>query len=173
MEYGTFIGLTWGGMFLTYVEGISYNNGLLMLLCFMLGGVALVLPFVLAFRLNRKMALAGEHLSYFQGLFFAFSMFMYGCLLNGLIVFAYFQFLDNGLLMEQLNAMLTQPEMVKMYEQMGMGDQHAQMMSILAEADALSAWEKTLMIFNNNFFISMFLSVIVAFVASWQRNSIS
>ena len=73
--------------------------------------------------------------------------------------------------MEQLNAMLTQPEMVKMYEQMGMGDQHAQMMSILAEADALSAWEKTLMIFNNNFFISMFLSVIVAFVASWQRNS--
>jgi hypothetical protein len=45
------------------------------------------------------------------------------------------------------------------------------MMSILAEADALSAWEKTLMIFNNNFFISMFLSVIVAFVASWQRNS--
>ena len=84
MEYGTFIGLTWGGMFLTYVEGISYNNGLLMLLCFMLGGVALVLPFVLAFRLNRKMALAGEHLSYFQGLFFAFSMFMYGCLLNGL-----------------------------------------------------------------------------------------
>ena len=172
MEYGTFVGLTWGGVFFTYVEGISYNNGLLMLLCFMLGGVALVLPFVLAFRLNRKMALAGEQLSYFQGLFFAFSMFMYGCLLNGLIVYAYFQFLDNGLLMEQLNAMLTMPEMVQMYEQMGMADQHAQMMNILADADGLSAWEKTLLIFNNNFFVSLILSVIVAWVASWKRNTI-
>ena len=169
MEYGTFVGLTWGGVFLTYVEGISYNNGLLMLLCFMLCGIAIVLPFVLAFRLNQKMALVKEQLSYFQGLFFAFSMFMYACLFNGLIVFAYFQFLDNGLLMEQLNAMLTQPEMLKMYEQMGMGEQHAQMMDILAEADGLSSWEKTLLIFNNNFFISLFLTIIVAWVASWKR----
>ena len=169
MEYGTFVGLSWGGVFLTYVEGISYNNGLLMLLCFMLCGVAFILPFVLALRLNRKMALAGERLSYFQGLLFAFSMFMYACLMNGLIVFAYFQFLDNGMLMEQLNGMLMQPEMVKTYEQMGMGEQHAQMMGILKEADALSAWEKTLLIFNNNFFFSLFLTFIVALVASWRK----
>ena len=168
MEYGTFVGLAWGGIFLSYAEGISYNNGLLMLLCFMLCGVAFILPFVLAFRLNRKMALAGERLSYFQGLLFAFSMFMYACLMNGLIVFAYFQFLDNGLLMEQLNATLLQPEMVKTYEQMGMGEQHAQMMDILKEADALSNWEKTLLIFNNNFFFSLILSFVVAWVSSWK-----
>ena len=173
MEYGTFVGLTWGGVFLTYVEGISYNNGLLMLLCFMLCGVAMVLPFVLGWRLNKKMALAGEQLSYFQGLFFAFSMFMYACLMDGLIVFAYFQFLDDGLLMEQLNAILMQPEMVKTYQQMGMGEQHAQMMDILAEADGLSAWEKTLLIFNNNFFFSTILSFIVAGVASYDIKKIN
>lgn len=169
MEYGTFVGLTWGGVFLTYAEGISYNNGLLILLCFMLCGVAMVMPFVLGWRLNRKMALAGERLSYFQGLFFAFSMFMYACLLDGLIVFSYFQFLDGGLLMEQLNATLMQPEMVKTYEQMGMGAQHAQMQEILIEADGLSAWEKTLLIFNNNFFFSIILSLVVAWVASLSR----
>jgi len=169
MEYGTFVGLAWGGVFLTYVEGISHNNGLLMLLCFMLCGVSLVLPMVLGMRLNKKMALIKERLSYFQGLFFAFSMFMYACLLNGLIVFAYFNFFDDGLLMEQLNALLTQPEMVQTYEQLGMGVQHAQMLDILQETDGLSAWEKTLLIFNNNFFISLFFSVIVAFIASWKR----
>ena len=156
MEYGTFVGLVWGGVFLSYVEGISYNNGLLMLLCFMLCGVSLVLPFVLGWRLNRKMALAGERLNYFQGLFFAFSMFMYACLLDGLIV-------------EQLNALLTQPEMAKTYEQMGMEVQHAQMLEILAEVDGLSAWEKTLVIFNNNFVFSLVLSLVVAWVASWSR----
>ncbi len=172
MEYGTFVGLTWGGVFLTYTEGISYNNGLLMLLCFMLCGVAMVLPFGLGWRLNRKMSLAGERLSYFQGLFFAFSMFMYACLLDGLIVFSYFQFLDDGLLMEQLNAILMQPEMVKTYEQMGMGEQHVQMQQILTEADGLSAWEKTLLIFNNNFFFSIILSLFVAWVASWRREKL-
>ncbi len=170
MEYGTFVGLAWGGVFLTYVEGISNNNGLLMLLCFLLCGVAFFLPFLLALRLNRKIQVAEERLTYFQGLLFAFSMFMYACLMNGLIVFSYFNFLDNGMLMEQLNDMLTQPEMVKTYEQMGMGEQHAQMLEILKETDALSAWEKTLLIFNNNFFFSLILSIIVAVVASWKRS---
>ncbi len=169
MEYGTFVGLAWGSLFLSYVEGVSSNNGLLMLLCFMLCGISVMLPFVLGWRLNRKMALADERLSYFQGLFFAFSMFMYACLLNGLIVFAYFNFLDDGRLMEQLNTLLTQPEMVQTYEQLGMEEQHVQMMDILKEADGLSAWEKTLLIFNNNFFISLFFSIIVAFVTSWKK----
>ena len=93
----------------------------------------------------------------------------YACLLDGLIVFSYFQFLDDGLLMEQLNALLTQPEMAKTYEQMGMEVQHAQMLEILAEVDGLSAWEKTLVIFNNNFVFSLVLSLVVAWVASWSR----
>ena len=169
MEYGTFVGLSWGALFLSYVEGISYNNGLLMLLCIMLCGVSFVLPFVLAMRLNRKLWMAGEQLSYFQGLIFSFSMLMYSCMMNGLIVFAYFRFLDNGLLYEQLNQMLHMPELVATYQQIGMGEQYKQMMSMMEEMDGLSAFEKTLLIFNNNFFFSIILSFVVAIVASWSR----
>ena len=115
MEYGTFVGLTWGGLFFSYVEGIAGNNGMLMMLCFMLCGVSI--------------------------------------------------FLDDGQLMDRMNELLTQPEMVSTYEQMGMGEQRVQMMDVLREADGLSSWEKTLLIFNNNFFFSIILSFFVAGVA--------
>lgn len=170
MEYGTFVGLAWGGVFFSYVEGIASNNGLLMMLCFMLCGVSLFLPFLLAFRLNRKMKSVGESLTYIQGLLFAFSMFMYACLMNGLLVFAYFQLMDDGQLMDRMNELLTQPEMVSTYEQMGMGEQRVQMMDVLREADRLSSWEKTLLIFNNNFFFSIILSFFVAGVARRSEN---
>lgn len=168
MEYGTFVGLCWGAMFLCYVEGISYQNGLLILLCVALLGVACVLPFVLAMRLNRKHFSIGEQLSYWQGLLFAFSMFMYACMMNGLIVFAYFQFLDNGLLMEQLESLVNMPEMVTTYQQIGMGEQYEQMISMLQQMDNLTPFEKTLLIFNNNFFISIILSFVVGIVASYD-----
>ncbi|MBQ9665723.1 MAG: DUF4199 domain-containing protein [Bacteroidaceae bacterium] len=168
MEYGTFVGLGWGGLFLCYVEGISTGNALLMLLCFALFGICGILPFFLAFRLNHKLFIAGEKLSYLQGLFFAFSMFMYACLMNGVIAFSYFQFLDDGTLYEQLNGMLTQPEMVSTYRQMGMGEQYSQMMSMLKEVNDLSVMEKALAVFNNNFFFSIFMSFIVAIAASYN-----
>ena len=47
MEYGTFVGLSWGLLFLCYVEGISYNNGLLMMICLLLCATSLLLPFML------------------------------------------------------------------------------------------------------------------------------
>lgn len=172
MEYGTFVGFSWGALFLSYVEGISYNNGLLMLLCFMLAGVSLVLPFLLALRLNRKMFLADERLSYLQGLLFSISMFMYACLMNGLIVFAYFSFLDDGLLYEQLNSMLTMPEMVQTYQQIGMSEQYDQMVNMMGELNGLTVFEKTLMIFNNNFFFSIIMSFAVAIVASYDLRKV-
>lgn len=170
MEYGTFVGLSWGALFLSYTEGVSYDNALLILLCFILCGVAFVLPFVLAYRLNRKLFVAGERLNYLQGLFFSLSMFMYACLLNGLIVFAFFQYLDNGLLFEKLNSMMTMPEMVSTYQSMGMGEQYNQMLDMMREAGGLSALDKALIIFNNNFFYSLIFSFIVAFVASYKKN---
>jgi hypothetical protein len=172
MEYGTFVGVCWGALFLCYVEGISYQNGLLILLCLALFGVAFCMPFVLGMRLNRKLFFAGERLSYWQGLLFAFSMFMYASMLNGLIVYAYFQFLDDGLLMEQINSMVNMPEMVTAYQQLGMGEQYEQMTSMLREMDELTAFEKALLVFNNNFFISIFMSFLVAFVASYDLRKI-
>ena len=173
MEYGTFVGLSWGALFYCYVEGISYNHPLLLLLCFALAGVAFVLPFLLALRMNSKMFLAGEKLSYWQGLLFSFSMFMYASMMNGLLVFLYFRFLDDGLLFEQLNSLMGQEDIVATYQQIGMGEQYEQMMHMMEEVDALSPLEKTLAIFNNNFFFGLLLSFVVAIVASYDLKNIS
>ena len=173
MEYGTFVGMSWGALFLSYVEGIVYDNTLLILLCFMLCGVAFVLPFVLAMRLNRKMFLVGEKLSYLQGLLFSISMFMYACLLNGLIVYAYFQYMEEGMLFGRLNEMFTMPEMVQTYESIGMGVQYQQMMNMVNELGSMSALDKALMVFNNNFFYGLTLSFVVAIVASYNLKKIS
>lgn len=172
MEYGTFVGLSWGALFLSYVEGICYNNSLLILLCFMLAGVAFVAPFVFATRMNKKLFLVGEKLSYWQGLLFSFSMYMYASLFCGLIVFLYFNFWDNGLLFEQMNSMVTMPEMAAMYRQIGMGEQYAQMLQMMQELEELSPLEKALAVFNNNFFFSLFWSFIVAIVASYDLTKI-
>lgn len=168
MEYGTFVGMSWGALFLSYVEGISQDNAFLILVCFALCGVAFIMPFVLALRLNRKVLMAGERLSYFQGLLFAFSMFMYACLLNGLIVYVFFGYMDDGLLFERIDSMITMPEMVTTYQQIGLGEQYEQMQKMLGEMNSLSALEKTLMVFNNNFFFSIIMAFVVAFVASYD-----
>lgn len=166
MEYGTFVGLCWGAAFFTYAEGIAHDNGLLVLLCMMLLGMGAVMPFVLAFRLNRKAALAGTQLRYWQGLLFALSMFAYASLLSGTLAFAYFEWMDEGQLVEKIIAMAGQPEMVDLYGQMGMGEQYGQMMTLLNQMEALSSLEKALMVFNNNFFTGFLLSFVVAVVAS-------
>jgi hypothetical protein len=97
---------------------------------------------------------------------------MYGCLINGLIVFAYFKFWDDGSLYEQINQLITQPDMVETYRQLGMSDQYSQMLELLKQVDSLSAFDKTLAIFNNNFFWGLILSFIVAVVASYNLKNI-
>ena len=166
MEYGTFVGLGWGALFLCYVGGIVMGNALLMLLCVVLGLVCLVMPFGFALRLNKMLLEVGEKLSYLQGLLFAVSMFMYACLMSGLIAFAYFQFMDGGALYEQLHRMITMPEMVDTYQQMGLGDAYSQMQDVLAEMQTMSAFDKALLLFNNNFCFSIILSFLVAIAAS-------
>lgn len=166
MEYGTFVGFGWGALFLCYVGGIVMGNALLMLLCVVLGLMCLLMPFWFALRLNKMLLAIGERLSYLQGLLFSVSMFMYACLMSGLIVFAYFQFMDGGALYEQLHGMMTQPEMVATYKQMGLGDAYSQMMDALSEMQRMSAFDKALLLFNNNFCFSIIASFLVAIAAS-------
>jgi hypothetical protein len=91
---------------------------------------------------------------------------MYACLMSSLIIFAYFQFFDNGMLLEQLIEMMTQAEIVETYRQLGMTEQYKQMVDIVHEVDFLSPLDKTLALFNNNFFFSAIMSFLVAGVAS-------
>ena len=166
MEYGTFVGLGWGALFLCYVGGVVTGNALLILLCLAVGLACLLMPFGFALRLNRMLLAIGERLSYLQGLLFSVSMFMYACLMSGLIVFAYFQFMDGGALYEQLHSMMTQPEMVATYKQLGLGDAYSQMMDALSEMQMMSAFDKALLLFNNNFCFSIIASFLVAIAAS-------
>ena len=64
--------------------------------------------------------------------------------------------------------MFNTAELKKTYEQIGMSDSYNEMMQLLNEASSLSSFEKTLALFNNNFFMSLFLSFLVAFVASFS-----
>lgn len=167
MEYGTFVGLGWGMLFLSYVGGICTGNAALMLLCLALCGICLIMPFGFALRLNKKLYAIEEKLSYWQGYWFSLVMFMYAGLMNGLIVFAYFHFFDGGALYEQLHSLLTQSEIARTYQQIGMGEQYAQITSMLDEINELSAFEKALAIFNNNCFYSFIMSFFVAIAASY------
>ena len=168
MEYGTFVGLGWGALFLCYVGGIVTENALLTLFCLVLGLVCLLMPFGFALRMNKMLATVNEKLSYWQGLLFSFSMFMYACLMSGLIAFVYFHFMDDGALYDHLHGIITQPDMVAAYRQMGLGEAYSQMQDALAEMQRMSDFDKALLLFNNNFCFSMILSFLVAIVASYN-----
>ena len=170
MEYGTFVGLGWGALFLCYVGGVVMGNALLILLCVAVGVMCLLMPFWFALRLNRMLCEVGERLSYLQGLLFSVSMFMYACLMSGIISFVYFQFLDGGSLYEHLHGMIAMPEMIAAYRQMGLGDAYSQMLDTLDEMQRMSAFDKALLLFNNNFFFSIIMSFMVAVAASCSLN---
>ena len=170
MEYGTFIGLCWSAVFLTYAYGVM-GNALLLFLCMALCGVSVVLPFILAVRLNKRMHADGAYMSYFQGLLFSFSMLMYACLMHGLVVYGYFEILDNGAWVSTITNMLNDPNMKNMYEQMGMSGQHKQVVDMLGEIGGLGSFDKTLLIFNNDFLVSIVLAAITAIPVSWRRKA--
>lgn len=169
MEYGTFVGLSWSALFLSYVYGVCGENALLLLICFAFCGFSLLLPFGLGIRLNRIMHEDGESLSYWHGLLFSFSMFMYACLLNGLIVYGYFELFDSGEFINTLNNMLGQAEIKDTYAQLGMAEQYDEVMKMLVEINDLSSFDKALLLFNNNFMWGLFLSFVVAIPVSWKR----
>lgn len=166
MEYGTFVGLGWGALFLCYVGCVCTGSALLMLLCMAVGAACLVLPFRMALRMNRKLQAIGEKMSYLQGLLFAISMLMYACLMNGLVNYVYFAYFDDGALLDQMTQLMTQANTRETYRQMGMSASYAQMEAMLDEIGNLSPFEKTLSLFNSNFLCSIILSFFVALSAS-------
>lgn len=171
MEYGTFIGIAWGCAFLAYVEGVASDNALLVLAGGALCLVGAVIPFLFGARLNRKMAAVDERMSYLPALLFSFSMLMYACLMDGLIMYAWFEFADSGRLFDALDRMMKTPELADIYRQSGMGEQYEQAKVMLKELGMLPAWEKALSMINNNFFLSLLLSFAVAKVVSLKRGT--
>ena len=173
MEYGTFVGLCWSAFFLSYVYGLVQGSVIGILLCFAFCAFSFVLPFGLATRLSRRVSEDGGKLSYWQGLIFSFSMFMYACLMNGLIIFAYFELIDGGSLVNTLIDMLSLSDIKSMYTQMGLSSQYKEVIDMLDEVAGLGSFEKTLLLFNNNFTWGIFMSFLVAIPASWKHKIIN
>ena len=91
---------------------------------------------------------------------------MYASLLCGALELAYFQFLDKGALTEALQAMFRDAEVRQTYQQLGMSATYREVTDLITEVGTLSALDKTLLLFNQNFFVGLILSVPVP-VAYW------
>ncbi len=170
MEYGTFVGLCWSVLFLSYTYGVREANAFYLIICFLFCVLSVLVPFVLALRMRRKVNRCGQNMSYWQGLLFSFSMFMYACLLNGLVVYGYFELLDNGELVSALSKLIGAADIKNMYAQMGMAEQYSEVMKMLDEVNELSSFEKALLMFNNNFTWGLLMSFLVAIAASLKKS---
>ena len=99
-----------------------------------------------------------------QGLSFSFTMFMWACLFNGIIVYSYFEFFDNGAFIDALITMLSDKQLAQTYTQIGMGESYKEILSMMNEIAQTSSFDKALALFNNNFLLSLLLSIPVALV---------
>ena len=99
-------------------------------------------------------------------------MFMYACLLSGCMQFIYFAHIDKGNLFSSINAMLTSSDIQNTYRQAGLSAYYTQIIDMIHELELLSAFDKTLLLFNNNFLTSLILSLPIAVTAYYYKPAI-
>ena len=165
MEYGTILGICWVAVFVFYVIGFRAESGLFMLLG-MVGLFSLLpLEFYLGCRLKRRSVQLGIKPTPFFSFMNTLSVFMYACLLCGCVEYVYFAFIDKGALLDAVSTLLDTPELKLAYSQMGMTEHYKQATEVIGELGTLSAFDKTLLLFNQNFLITLILSVPVTVVS--------
>lgn len=166
-EYGTFLGVAWVIVFALYVLGICNMNMLFMFVACI--GICM-LPFVafyFAWRYKQHLE-PGEKLPFFSAWMFSIMMFVYACLLTGAAEYVYFAYMDDGALLGQFYSVLEDEETIKLYKQMGLSETLGILRESLDEMSKLSPLDMALMLFNQNFFMSIILSISTAFVASMK-----
>ena len=169
MEYGSLLGASWATVFTLYVLGLRQQNPLFILMA-VLGFVAILpLALFLGARIKKRTLQLGITLSPLFSLLNIFSMFMYACILCGAIEFAYFQYWDKGTLIQSHLAMLTQANARQLYIQMGMKDTYEQLLDMLYQLDTLTAFDKTMLLFSQNFWTSVLLAFPVTLVNRFYK----
>lgn len=171
MEYGTIIGLLWSAIFLLYVLGLRGDQPFLLTVAMCM---LLILPFVeffYALRLKVRAYQLSQTMRFLQSLFFIFNMLMYSTLICAAVEFGYFEFFDKGTLIYTILQTLDNKEALDVYTQMGMGDTYSQLISMVKEYAGLSSFEKTLILFNQNFIISAISSFIFALLLIFFRKA--
>lgn len=159
MEYGSILGLSWTAVFGLYVAGIRTQDGTVLLAAFLGLFIILGLTFMLGMRAKVRSVQLQVRLSPFFSFVNIFSMFMYASLLCGAMEYAYFQFLDKGALSGALQTMFADAELRMAYQQMGMLETYKQLREIITEVGTLSALDKVLLLFNQNFFVGLIVAI--------------
>jgi len=165
MEYGTFLGIAWTLVFTIYVFGFRTGNPNLFLLGFLGFMVLAFLPFLFAWRV-KQMQYEGEKLGFLKAMSFSLNLFGFACIFTGICEYAYFCFFDNGELLTGFTNMFINPEMKTAYNQMGMAESYSQLSELLTQMQRLTAFEKTELLFNSNFMISLLMFIPVSALAS-------
>ena len=172
MEYGSILGLCWTAVFACYVIGFRTQSGLSMLLG-ICGLIALLsLEFYLGIRMKKRSLQLSIPFTFLFSLINTVSMFMYACLLSGCMQFIYFAHIDKGNLFSSINAMLTSSDIQNTYRQAGLSAYYTQIIDMIHELELLSAFDKTLLLFNNNFLTSLILSLPIAVTAYYYKPAI-
>lgn len=167
-EYGTFLGIEWSIVFVSFVMAITQESLIGPFACMFLFGLAPIFALYFAWRFKQKLDV-GEQFSYGIAWIFSAFMFLYASLLSGVVEFVYFQYLDEGQLFGAFQKALNMPEMVEQYKAMGCEELLETTRMQLGELEMLSPLDLTLNIFGNNIFFSFILSFLVAVVAHMKK----
>jgi len=172
MEYGSILGLCWVAVFSFYVIGFRTQNGIFMLLgmCGIFGLLALEIFY--AIRIKKRTVQLDLKLSALLTYLNSLSMFMYACLLCGCLEYIYFAYIDKGMLFTSIQSMIDAADIQSVYKQMGMSDYYKQVTTTISQLQSLSALEKTMVLFNQNFFFSLILAIPVAIVSYFYKPAI-
>ncbi|MBQ9362122.1 MAG: DUF4199 domain-containing protein [Bacteroidaceae bacterium] len=159
MEYGSIMGICWTVVFALYVIGFRSGNGIFLLLAFLGLLAILTLEFYFGIRVKKRTLQLSLSISPLFTFVNIFSMFMYACLLCGAMEYIYFQIMDKGSLFTAIEQMMSQSDVKQTYYQMGMKESYDQAISLIAEISTLSALDKTILFFNQNFFTALIIAV--------------
>lgn len=171
VEYGTILGLSWLITFGLMIAGMLTNGLFYLAAGFVSMGVTLILPFYLAWRFKQHLD-TGERVSFFLAWMLAFLMFLYACIFAGAGEFVYFTYMDHGRLMRVFQEVLFAPEVEAQYRAAGANDMLDIARIQFDMMRNMTPMQLTLILFENNIFVSMILSLPVAFVAHLKAKEI-
>ncbi len=168
-EYGSILGLCWVAVFACYVAGFRTQNGIYMLLGLIGIPSLLVIEILLGIRLKKRSVQLELQLTPTITWLNSLSMFMYACLLSGCMEYIYFAYMDKGTLVDSIQTMINASDLKALYLQMGLSEYYHQISTLVEELHTLSAFDKTMILFNQNFFAALILSIPVAVVSYFYK----
>lgn len=171
LEYGSILGLCWVAIFACYVIGFRSQSGFFMLLA--ICGLIALLPieFFLGIRIKKRSLQLDIPFTFIFGLINTLSMFMYACLLSGCMEYIYFAYIDKGELFNSIYSMLTTEDIKDTYQQAGFSSYYSQVIEMIQDLELLSAFDKTMLLFNNSFITSLILSLPIAATAYFYKSA--